>query len=400
MPSSATAIATGRATSSVIGDDRHRRPAVAEQAVERQQRAEDDEHAELDDLDDVVGALLEGVAQVVAADAERDRAHEHGDQPVALGRQRDRDAVGGERRAERVQRLLVRGDLAACAASATRPAGPCAIPKAKPSVTSWSTKCHHTKPSSSAATARKASTAGSASPSLSPDSRLSEWRTTRGTRGLVTTRGREHRVGRREQRADQEALGPAEVGQPVRGQRDDHAGQRHRHHELAQRQPPLRLQHLGLDLEPVAEQDHDQRDDRQVVHELAARVDLEHARARRRPAGSRRPRTPRSATGTSGWRARTRARRPSAGRRGSASPRRSSAAATTVTCNKVAHRGGSERARADHRAGEVPGLAGRRRRLLGLPRRGRRADRAARLRARRVRQAARATSTTRTSTRS
>ena len=82
--------ATGRATSSVDGDDRHRRPAVAEQAVERQQRAEDDEHAELDDLHDVVRALLERRAQVGAADAERDRADEDGDQPVALGRQRPR----------------------------------------------------------------------------------------------------------------------------------------------------------------------------------------------------------------------------------------------------------------------------------------------------------------------
>src|SRR3954452_23182239 len=61
------------------------------------------------------------------------------------------------------------------------------IPKAKPSVTSWSTKCHHTNPSSCARAALKARTAGSASPSLSPDSRFSEWRTTRGTRGLVTT---------------------------------------------------------------------------------------------------------------------------------------------------------------------------------------------------------------------
>ena len=41
------------------GDDRHRRPAVAEQPVERQQRAEDDEDPELDDLDDVVGPVLE-----------------------------------------------------------------------------------------------------------------------------------------------------------------------------------------------------------------------------------------------------------------------------------------------------------------------------------------------------
>ena len=34
--------------------------------------------------------------------------------------------------------------------------------------------------------------------------------------------------------------------------------------ELAQRQVPRALQHLGLDLEAVAEQDHDQRDDREL----------------------------------------------------------------------------------------------------------------------------------------
>src|SRR4051812_49067683 len=62
-----------------------------------------------------------------------------------------------------------------------------AIPKAKPSVTSWSTKCHQTKPGSSVTAALNASTAGSARPSFSPDSRFSEWRTMRGTRGLVTT---------------------------------------------------------------------------------------------------------------------------------------------------------------------------------------------------------------------
>ena len=48
------------------------------------------------------------------------------------------------------------------------------IPNAKPSVTSWSTNCHHTKSSWPATTAKNASTAGSASPSLRPDSRLSE----------------------------------------------------------------------------------------------------------------------------------------------------------------------------------------------------------------------------------
>src|SRR3954454_24223544 len=61
------------------------------------------------------------------------------------------------------------------------------MPNAKPSVTSWSTNFHHTKPWSSASAAVKARTAGSARPSLSPDSRLSEWRTILGTRGFVTT---------------------------------------------------------------------------------------------------------------------------------------------------------------------------------------------------------------------
>ena len=64
--------------------------------------------------------------------------------------------------------------------------------------------------------------------------------------------------------------------------------QRHREHELAERQVPGLLEHLRLDLEPVAEQDHDQRDDRQVGHEARRRVELEHARRRRRRARTRR----------------------------------------------------------------------------------------------------------------
>ena len=52
-------------------DDGHRRRALLEQAAEGQQRAEDDEDAELEDLDDVVGPLLEVAAQVRPADAER-----------------------------------------------------------------------------------------------------------------------------------------------------------------------------------------------------------------------------------------------------------------------------------------------------------------------------------------
>ena len=69
-------------------DDPDGRPAVAEQAVERQQRAEHDEDAELDDLDDVVRALLERVGEIGAADPERDRAHEDGDEAVAAAARR------------------------------------------------------------------------------------------------------------------------------------------------------------------------------------------------------------------------------------------------------------------------------------------------------------------------
>ena len=50
----------------------------------------------------------------------------------------------------------------------------------------------------------------------------------------------------------------------MRGQRDDDRGDRHRDRELAQRQVPVALQHLALDLEAVPEQDHDQRHGRQI----------------------------------------------------------------------------------------------------------------------------------------
>jgi hypothetical protein len=65
---------------------------------------------------------------------------------------------------------------------------PTTIPVANPIDTSWSTNFHHTKPVSvGSSDEAKASTAGSARPSFSPDSRFSEWRITRGTRGFVTT---------------------------------------------------------------------------------------------------------------------------------------------------------------------------------------------------------------------
>ena len=200
--------------------------------------------------------------------------------------------------------------------------------------------------------------------------------------------GRQHRVGGREQRADEQARRPAEADDPVRGAGHDQRGQRHRHRELAQRQPPRLLEHLALDLEPVAEQDHDQRHEREVVHERPTAGRGAGRRSRPRRAGSRRPRTPRSARGTSDGRGRTPARPPSAARRGSAVATSKSATATRLTRGRVPQQEEGQRARADHRAGEVPRLAGRRRRLLGLSRRGRRRARAARLRPRRVRQAA------------
>src|SRR3954454_5086132 len=62
------------------------------------------------------------------------------------------------------------------------------MPTANPRVTSRSTKCHQTKSDFDGSSEyANASTAGSAKPSFSPDSRFSECRTIRGTRGFVTT---------------------------------------------------------------------------------------------------------------------------------------------------------------------------------------------------------------------
>ena len=242
-------------------------------------------------------ALLERVADVVAQDAERDRAHEDRDQAVA-GRRDHGDAVGGERHAERVQRLDVagrparpgRGRAGAAATRGTR--WPRRTPARAPM--SWSTNRHHTKPDWSATSAAaKASTAGSASPSFRPDSRFSEWRMMRGTRGLVTTAEESTgSVGESSAPSRNDSVHDND-GQRVRHQGDEDAGDRHREHELAQRQPPRALQHLALDLEPVAEQDHDQGDDREVGDERSARRRSGAPPAHRRRARSPRPRTAR-----------------------------------------------------------------------------------------------------------
>src|SRR5437867_8824740 len=67
-------------------------------------------------------------------------------------------------------------------------AQPTARPTTNPSVTSCSTNRHQTESLFDGSSAyANASTAGNASPSLRPDSRLSECLIMRGTRGFVTT---------------------------------------------------------------------------------------------------------------------------------------------------------------------------------------------------------------------
>jgi len=98
-----------------------------------------------------------------------------------------------------------------------------------------------------------------------------------GHAGIGHDTGGEHRVRRGEQRAEQQALAPAQPDQPAGQGRNHQRGHRHRHDELAQRQVPVALQHLAVDLEAVAEQDHDQRHVREVAHEAGARVEVQHA---------------------------------------------------------------------------------------------------------------------------
>src|SRR4051795_1265497 len=163
---------------------------------------------------------------------------------------------------------------------------------------SWSTNFHQTKSDcEGASAAENASTAGSASPSLSPDSRFSEWRMTRGTRGLVTTvEERTGSVGDSnapsrndsvQSRSVSTCVATATIPQ-VSGIASTSLRNGSRHPppsnsaptphppRLGDRQPPLAAQHLRLDLQPVAEEDQDQRDRGQAGDEARARVEVEH----------------------------------------------------------------------------------------------------------------------------
>ena len=133
---------------------------------------------------DVLVEAAERFGDVVVRDGERDAGHEGRDQAVAAGGVRE--AVGEQRQAERVDALVVVRDAAP--GQALQRHGPAAkasddadrAPTATSPISS-SADCAASPPG--AASTRKNSTSGSASPSLSPDSRLSVCRTTRGTRG-------------------------------------------------------------------------------------------------------------------------------------------------------------------------------------------------------------------------
>ena len=113
------------------------------------------------------------------------------------------------------------------------------------------------------AAAVKASTAGRARPSFRPDSRLSECRISRGTRGFVTTvEDSTGSVGESRAPSRNDSVQPRSVSACVASATSTR-GERHRQHELAERQVPGPLEHLRLHLEPVAEQDQDQRHDRE-----------------------------------------------------------------------------------------------------------------------------------------
>ena len=243
---------------------------------------------------------------------ERDRAHEDGDEAVALRRQADRDAVDRERDAERVQRLRVRRDRVGQLAPARHQLE--AIHAAR-----RRTRTRASRPGARTATRRsrrrapsaavKASTAGSASPSLSPDSRLSEWRTSRGTRGLVTTEEESTgSVGDSSAPSRNDSSQPRPTTQCVADERDQHAGDRHRRARAcgaagatpSGASPPRPRARRGTGSRSA-------RRPRGRARSPSAR----RSRAppgRRRRARSRPARTAPSATGTSAARARRRAR--------------------------------------------------------------------------------------------
>ena len=226
---------------------------------------------------------------------------EDGDEAVALRRQADREAVDRERDAERVERLRVRGDRSV----SLRPRGISFDapthhePNASPSVTSWSTNSHQTKSSSAPQRRGEGQHRRQREPVVEPG--LEVERVAHEPRhARVRDDGRgEHRVGRRQQRAEQERLEPVEADDPVRDRRDDRAP------VIGIASASLRNGRCHAVWSISASTSRPSRNritisaiDRQVVDEARPRVEVEHLRARRRRARSRPARTAPPATGT------------------------------------------------------------------------------------------------------
>ena len=199
---------------------------LREQPIECEQGPEHHEDPELDQLDDVLRASLEAHADVLAPDAEHDRRHEHRDEAVALGRQlRERVCAEADARARRAPSGAA--DLVPEHARAGQQHRP---PAARPPARSRSPR---RGPEARTPTTRSRVVGGQ---------RGRERQHGRQRQPVVQTRlqvqrvadqarnprvghhsGREHRVGRRQQRAEEEGLRPGQIGERLGGQRHEGA---------------------------------------------------------------------------------------------------------------------------------------------------------------------------------
>ena len=140
---------------------------------------------------------------------------------------------------------------------------------------------------------RKKRTKGSARPSLSPDSRLSVWRTDAGTRREVTTA--EVTTGSVGERTAPSRKASAQLRSgksALAGERQQRHRDRHRDHQRPRDRAPVPPQQLALDEHPVGEEGEDQRQLDQLDDRLVGR--RRRGRRRRRRGRSRaRPRAPR-----------------------------------------------------------------------------------------------------------
>ena len=168
----------------------------------------------LQDRAGVLGELDETRGHVALGRRHRDPTDEGGDQPVADGH--FGEAEGDEGEADRVDALVARSQAAAREARVQAPAQTPRAPNPIAAPTTASPASFAASPPAlppGVARTRKKRTKGSARPSLRPDSRLSVWRTDAGYQARGDDGGGDDRVGGREHRAEQERLGPAELGE-------------------------------------------------------------------------------------------------------------------------------------------------------------------------------------------